>query len=346
MQLTDEQRHVIRELMKFPKRIQTLGGYAGTGKTTVIQHITKALPNFAVCAFTGKAANVLRKKEVTASTIHSLIYEAYRDEDGDVYFRLAEALGCEGIIVDEASMVSEEIYQDLCSFGKPLIFVGDHGQLEPVASKFNLMATPDHKLEQIHRNANEIAHFANFIRQGFRPAAWRHQPGSGKLVRFIDRRKAMQDILNYDQVICAFNKTRVEINVTARNYLNREGNQPVVGDRVMCLRNNHDIGVFNGMQGVVGAKYERNQMRFDADGRQFDVFFDPDVWNQPKPEFGYEKTDPIPFDYCYGITGHKSQGDEWDRGLVIEQKCDLWEHPRWAYTVASRFRHFVDWVAA
>jgi hypothetical protein len=37
-----------------------LGGYAGTGKTTVLLALADALPDFAVCAFTGRAASVLR----------------------------------------------------------------------------------------------------------------------------------------------------------------------------------------------------------------------------------------------------------------------------------------------
>lgn len=347
MKLTEEQRHVMRELMKLDRPIQTLGGYAGTGKTTVIQHLQQALPDFAVCAYTGKASNVLRKKGVSrASTIHRLIYTAWTDQYGNVYFSLADDIPCDGIIVDEASMVSEEIHMDLQSFGKPIIYVGDHGQLEPVGSKFNLMANPDYRLEQIHRNANEIAHFANFIREGYKPSAWQHQPGTGKRVKFVSRQQAMRDLLDYDQAICAFNKTRVEINRTARSYLGRKSDWPEIGDRVMCLRNDHNLGVFNGMQGeVLSLGSAQNQMRFGAEGREFDLFFDPDVWNDPKPDLSYDKDDPLPFDYCWGITGHKSQGDEWGQGIVFEQRCDsLWEHPRWAYTVASRFKDQVRWV--
>ena len=345
----------MRELVKLNKPIQTLGGYAGTGKTTVINHLQQALPDFAVCAFTGKASNVLRKKGVSrSSTIHRLIYKAWTDKDGNVFFSLTDEIGVPGVIVDEASMVSEEIHKDLQSFGVPLIYVGDHGQLEPVASKFNLMSRPDFKLETIHRNANEIAHFANFIRDGYKPSAWQHQSGSGKRVQFIDRRQAMKELLDADQAICAFNKTRVEINMSARSKLDRgkdhkghfDGDWPVKGDRVMCLRNDHGLGVFNGMQGIVARRGMKNQMVFAAEGREFEVFFNPDVWNEAKPDIGYDKDDPLPFDYCWGITGHKSQGDEWNRGLVFEQQCDLWDHSRWAYTVASRFKENVRWVAS
>ena len=142
MKLTEEQKSIIRNILKFDKKIYKIGGYAGTGKSTLIRHLIYALPNFAVCAFTGKAASVLRKREIeNAQTIHSLIYKAHKDEKNNVYFTLASSIDCDGIIVDEASMVSEEIYKDLIYFNKPVIFVGDHGQLEPVGDNNNRLSS-------------------------------------------------------------------------------------------------------------------------------------------------------------------------------------------------------------
>ncbi len=66
-------------------------------------------------------------------------------------------------------MVARSIYEDITSFGLPRIFVGDHGQLEPVNSDFNLMENPDFTLEKIHRNSGEIPRFAEWLRLG-RPA--------------------------------------------------------------------------------------------------------------------------------------------------------------------------------
>lgn len=53
-----------------------LFGPAGTGKTTLARHIARALglDNVMFGAYTGKAAQVLRRKGVDASTIHSAIY--------------------------------------------------------------------------------------------------------------------------------------------------------------------------------------------------------------------------------------------------------------------------------
>ena len=52
------------------------------------------------------------------------------------------------------------------------------------------------------------------------------------------------------------------------------------------------------------------------------------------------------FDYGYAITCHKAQGDEWEKVLVLEEKCDLWEHKRWTYTAASRSKESLIWGSA
>jgi exodeoxyribonuclease-5 len=42
-----------------------------------------------------------------------------------------------------------------------------------------------------------------------------------------------------DQVICAYNRTRVGLNKTIRKQLGREGNDPIIGDRIICLQNDN-----------------------------------------------------------------------------------------------------------
>jgi exodeoxyribonuclease-5 len=346
MKLTDEQKYVIKEILQFKKNVIKLGGLAGAGKSTVIQHLSQALPNFAVCAYTGKAVNVLRKKGLAATTIHSLIYKAFED-DGKVRFALANDISCEGVIVDEASMVSRDIFQDLHSFRKPLIFVGDHGQLEPIGDKsFNLMEVPDYKLETIHRNAGEIAHFANYIREGYKPSAWQHRNGTSDKIKFISKSAYKELVSEVDQVICAFNKTRAEINVIVRDKLERVKDFPQIGDRVICLRNNTQKGLFNGMQGFIGWFNEKNRIQFVSDGYSIDdVIIDPATFNKVKYEFDWfsDMDSPNPFDYAYAITCHKAQGDEFNSVLVLEQRCDLWSHPRWCYTAASRAKEKLSW---
>ena len=114
MKLTDKQKHVLYKIVSdIRKGVDEvkMAGFAGTGKSTTIKYLVKFFPRFAVAAYTGKATNVLREKGINqSSTIHSLIYTPQTDHDGSVYFMLSSFLDCEGIIIDEASMVSKEIY--------------------------------------------------------------------------------------------------------------------------------------------------------------------------------------------------------------------------------------------
>ncbi len=343
MKLSEEQKFVIKEIIKLKKSVQVLSGYAGTGKSTVIKHLVELLPNFAVCAYTGKAANVLRSKGMDAKTIHSLIYKAYTDEDKKVYFSLASSLDYDGIIVDEASMVSEGIYKDLKYFEKPIIFVGDHGQLEPVGDKFNIMSEPDYKLETIHRNAGEIAHFAEYIRKGYKPSSWEVRNGGGEKIKFVQKNSHKSACMNVDQIICAFNKTRAEMNSFVREKLGRKTSMPEKDDRVMCLKNDRLCGLFNGMQGVVREIYADDMFLFESENNALSIYYDPNIFNQVKYEIDHDQEAPSPFDYCYAITAHKAQGSEFEKVLVLEQRCDLWDHKRWAYTAASRAKELLYW---
>ena len=348
--LTDKQKQALYQIVTGLKNGSTqitLGGYAGTGKTTLINYLTKFYPNYGVCAYTGKAANVLRKKGISgATTIHSRIYKPFF-ENGVVYFDLAPDPGCDGFIVDEASMVSEEIYLDLKSFDKPMIFVGDHGQLEPIDSNFNLMLTPDYKLEEIHRNAGPIAKFAQHVRNGLNPRGFKEE---GSDVEFVTT-LSDQLLTEVSQVICAYNKTRVSINTQIRNALGYEGVLNV-GERIMCLKNNRHQGLFNGMQGTVVNLYRgprgRKLMDFEFDGFIYNgVPYEEDQFGQEKYKIKYGGGDsPNPFDYAYCVTAHKAQGDEWDDVLVVEQRCKNWDHRRWAYTAASRAKTKLRWKAA
>jgi exodeoxyribonuclease-5 len=358
MKLSEEQRDVVRNIIDAISKQQVvrMGGFAGTGKTTVISHLLQYLGNWAVCAYTGKAANVLRKKKLQASTIHSLIYVPLKDVNGNIVldssgspiFVLATSLDYEGILVDESSMVSEEIDKDLKSFGLPIIYVGDHGQLEPVSDikGFNLMKNPDFKLETIHRNAGPIAHFADFIRKGYRPSSYANRY-SGPEIQFIPRWDANKRLTEVDQIICAYNKTRVELNGKVRAMKGFNADWPQVGDKVMCLRNNRQRAIFNGMQGTIeqlGPGKPLNKMIFRSDEKDYELYFDPATFMTEKAEISHNRDDPDPFDYAYAITAHKSQGDEWGKVMVIEQKCDLWDHKRWAYTAASRAKEKLIWV--
>ncbi len=347
--LTDEQKAAVRGIVKEIKtgnnQIITLGGHAGCGKTTITATLNRFFPNFATCAFTGKAASVMRSKGMNdARTIHSTIYFPMKDEDNKVVFALKprNMLGYDGFLVDEASMVGKDEMDGLKSFDVPIVFIGDHGQLEPVGSDVNVMKNPMYKLEQIHRNAGEIAYFAEHIRKG---GDVRRFHTSGK-VQVAEAADATDEIITgTDQIICAFNSTRKGINNNVRRLAGRGGNVES-GDRVICLRNNKTDQVFNGMQATVYAvDVARKKITIDLDDgeRKWDLSFYP-------PQFDMESTATDVdywtnlFDFGNCITAHKSQGSEWDNLVVYEQICKKWDHARWAYTAASRAKNGLIWL--
>src|SRR4051794_16501624 len=114
-----------------------LFGYAGTGKTTLARHLAEHIDGDVVfAAYTGKAALVMRSRGCTdARTIHSLIYRPKDIETEEPTFVIndeSDAMGAALIVIDECSMVDEELGRDLLSFGKQVLVLGDPAQLPPV----------------------------------------------------------------------------------------------------------------------------------------------------------------------------------------------------------------------
>src|SRR6201996_372894 len=130
-----------------------LKGYAGTGKTTVLGALVKALKHYnyksVLLAPTGRAAKVITNYSGRkAFTIHKRIYRKKSTLNIDDAFRLADNLATDTLfIVYEASMISDEsagnmretLLHDLVSYvyntkNCKLMLVGDTAQLPPVGA--------------------------------------------------------------------------------------------------------------------------------------------------------------------------------------------------------------------
>ena len=158
---TPQQVLAFQELDKFilsekGEECFVLKGYAGTGKTTIVASMVKALPKLSLktvlLAPTGRAAKVITNYSGNkAFTIHKKIYRKKSAMSLDMSFILAENLSENTIfIVDEASMISNEaadysgrsVLEDLLKFvysGKncKLMLVGDTAQLPPVGADYS-----------------------------------------------------------------------------------------------------------------------------------------------------------------------------------------------------------------
>lgn len=320
----------------------TLGGYAGTGKSTLVSYLGETWDNVAIAALCGKAAHVLRLKgAVDAQTIHSLIYVPYRRADGKMSFRRRQTLnGTQTLIIDEASMVDHLLFADLLSFGLPVLFVGDHGQLEPIGTNPSLMANPKLRLEKIHRQAvdNPILRLAAAFREGRPVPHWNDRQGR---LRVVGKGEFSRLISPEVQMICGFNKTRHQINAQIRQMKGLSRQELVSpGEKLICLRNNPTWNIFNGQQvTVLDVVHESGDM-IDLevetdDGRCFML---PCLRRQfgQNPIEDFRSKEVALMDYGYCLTAHKAQGSEWDQVLAVEEIDTRWDTRRWRYTVATR----------
>lgn len=152
MQFSPEQDKALTEVSSWLNKgrspIFRLFGYAGTGKTTLARYFAETVDgDVQFAAFTGKAAQVLRSKGATnARTIHSLIYRPRGEEEvadettGKTSIAPTFSLNRQSpvaqaklIVIDECSMVDEQLGRDLMSFGTPILVLGDPGQLPPIS---------------------------------------------------------------------------------------------------------------------------------------------------------------------------------------------------------------------
>ncbi len=149
-----------------------------------------------------------------------------------------------------------------------------------------------------------------------------------------------------DQIICGKNKTRHAANRRMREFLGHTRDLPVVGDRMVCLRNNHQLGLLNGQIWIAaedaqdgGETYALTAYNEDkeADVQTFEVWAQEPAW--------YDRNEAEEFDYGYALTCHKSQGSQWDHVMVMDEGWVFRQNKhRWLYTAITRAAERVDIV--
>lgn len=358
------------------EKYTVISGYAGTGKTTLVKHVIAALDvdeeDVVYCAFTGKACTVLQSKgNKNVSTLHRLLWEWKPKKDGKFFRRRKEIIE-KIVVVDEVSMVSSELLQELLSRNNIyILFLGDPGQLPPVDknSAHTLLNKPHIFLDEVMRQAaeSEIIRLTMDIRAGKELQCYR-----GKEVMIFNKNELVDGMLTWaDQVLCATNDTRAALNFKMRQ-LNGMGELPQNGDKVICIKNQwkelsvNENPLVNGTIGYIDNIYDTHvqypyfydNLRVDILGCEFttdtgDLFkldidkkklmtekdsYPGDLKYKIGTNKNFAETIPYEFVYGYAITCHKSQGSEWSRVLVIEEKFPFSEeeHRRWLYTAATR----------
>lgn len=355
MQWSSEQDRALKAVAGWlkagEKPLFRLFGYAGTGKTTLARHLAESVSGGTVfAAYTGKAAHVMRSKGCRgASTIHSLIYRMRGEDESGPTFVLNEdsAAGKASLIViDECSMVDEEIGRDLLSFGTPVLVLGDPAQLPPVAGGgYFTEAEPDVMLTEVHRQAKDdpIVHLSMIVREG-----GRLQHGVYGESAVISRDEIDPDAVTAaDQVLVGRNNTRRTYNARIRQLLGHEGATPVADDVLVCLRNDRKRGLLNGsLWRVVKVRAQRRGLlRYallpedGAPGRKETlVSINPAFFDGTADDLApaaRRRSDA--FDFGYVLTVHKAQGSQWDDVILFDESFAFRENAaRWLYTGITR----------
>jgi exodeoxyribonuclease V len=310
-----------------------LQGLAGTGKTTVLAAAADRLKSQQpfIVAPTGKAASVLRRKTgIVATTLHRMLYMPVVDDEGDLTFvlkRPPDGLRGKVALVDEASMIGEQLAADLIGTGVTVIASGDPGQLPPVhAAPFFDQA--DFTLREIRRQAAG----SPIIRQAHRVRSGHAYENDGDGFQVVDRRQAFNLLDWADVVLCWRNRTRHRVNGVIRSLRGIDPNAaPVAGEPLMCLENS-PLGMMNGEVFKV-RDYSRTGWIQLEDG--------PDGWiKKPWLEWRALSDEKQPrrrasFALGYASTVHKAQGSEWSNVLILDEFSGS-DRDRWLYTAITR----------
>lgn len=337
MALSPQQDRAIKSVNAWLKddhapQVFYLAGFAGTGKTTIAKKLAQDAGKVVFAAFTGKAALVLKSKGCkNASTIHSLIYKPEEDDRGIMSFLLnkhdSPAASADLIVIDEVSMVGEDLGKDLLSFGRKVLVLGDPAQLPPVGGEgFFTARQPDFMLTEVHRQAAEspVLHLATTVRQGGRLSL-----GSYGNSHVIKREQVGQKlVLEADQVLTGTNKTRRLTNDKIRKLLGLTG-RFTFGDRVVALKNDKERGLLNGSIWSVDEIKSQSETETEMVVRPLDIGMNTNAapvkthhaWlDGTEKELPWTiQRDYQPFDHAYALSVHKAQGSQWDNVLIFDE---------------------------
>ena len=343
----------------------------GTGKSTLVKFIVSALnidpEDVCYVAYTGKASLVLKEKGCpNAMTAHRLLYQSFPKKDGTFFHKVKRPLdhNYKLIVVDEISMLPQQMWELLLTHHIHVIALGDPGQLPPIGDDNGILADPHIFLDEIMRQAqeSEIIRLTMDIREGKPLELYK-----GSEIQIIDMKDFEEGMYLWaDQVLCAKNETRRYINAKMREYtLGTTSPEPLVGDKLICLRNeweccndpgdslvNGSIGYINNIKhfhsywvpnGLIvdftpeGCEYGPDTFSNLSIDHKLLTTGEPLVNNKNFSRFP-KQFKPKEFDYGYCITTWKAQGSEYDKILVFEENFpyNAEEHAKFLYTAATR----------
>jgi len=268
------------------------------------------------------------------------------------------------LVLDEVSMVGDDMARDLLAFGKPILVLGDPGQLPPIrgAGAFT-RAEADVMLTEIHRQAEDsaIIRLATMAREG-RPIPYGAHDAFVWKMRRTD--VAPRQMLRGGQVICGRNATRIQLNIAMKRAAGFDGVYPTGevrnghAEKIICLKNRNDLGLVNGMFLALDEVRDENEHSFSATVRTEDGEVIGGSEDKPERHRIYKGhfDDHVALDrdrdrrdhwikkglieavWGWAITCHKAQGSQWENVIVYDDGLGRTpeDRARWLYTAITR----------
>ena len=378
---SDDQKNAIDFVFGFmadqSSKSAVIGGIAGSGKSTIIPYLVERFggpshDKVQVCAPTGKAALVLKRKGITtACTLHSFLYRYYIEKNkcGEIVYRRQERPAYEFshlelVIVDEASMLSRDIYDFLMRLPFKVLYIGDHFQLPPVNDDLNIMKEPGFKMEKILRQleGNPIIKLAEMARNGEKIPLGVY--GDSRKTKAVNH----GDFIKYDEILVWTNEMKDRVNEEVRRLLGYPVGIPQCGDKMIVKKNHKDKNLYNGQivymmsepsktkQGWWNVELMDEVAYMDAfvlantdscttgiasihlSRKEFDNLF---TSCKRRSRNSKVKLPDINLDWGYAITVHSAQGSSWGNVAIMDDPrmnyvMDEETVARWRYTAITR----------
>lgn len=354
--LSPSQAQALNQLLA--SGLGVLTGGPGTGKTTLVRAVITIARRMgikvALAAPTGRAANRLGEScQMEAATLHRLL--EYKD------FRFTRnrhnPLDYGLIVVDETSMLDTWLAASLLNALGPatrLLLVGDAAQLPSVGPGLVLQQIIESNiaavayLREIFRQQESSLIIANAHRvlHGLMPQTENNKDGDFFFFAQPDPQKAAALIVelsarrlpqsfNYDpakdiQVLSPMHRGQLgcaQLNTLLRGEINPgNGDELRVGDKVIQVRNNYDLEVFNGDIGFVEERKNSEWLVRMGDNRAV--------------VYALHQLDEL--NLAYAVTVHKSQGSEYPAVVVaLGQEHHILLNRSLLYTALTRGKKLV-----
>lgn len=269
------------------KQYFVLAGYAGSGKTTIVQEFINALTRPAICcAPTGKAASVLRRRltSTPVTTIHRVLYKPV-PPPSPAHLRKLEAQLA--LLPDDEKLLEEIAEERFRLEGRGISFARKDNE-NRVVNEGDLVIVDEASMVTRKMLADFIATGAFILFVGdpgqlppVQSASFFEEAAPDALLTEIHRQAAdspilqlslrirkgdsiapfqkqgcakmpktempYDDWLKYDQVITGSNQSRRRINRFFRKVQGRTSDYPQKGDKLICLKNAEELFFINGV---------------------------------------------------------------------------------------------------